>query len=124
VQCFHGPRELLEVDGCESVAKVRSGFDELGDYDRPTADRVKDPSAPAASGRQDELVPGVAKLASSLVVRREMALSVSTNTDPPGAGSVTPAVTAGRNECRGLIARIELNREKVGERSDIDRRIG
>jgi hypothetical protein len=109
---------------CESLAKVRSGFDELRDYDGPTAHAMNNVAAPTTNGRQDKLAPGVAKLASGLVVRWEMTLSVSTDADPPGTSLVAPAVSAGWNERRVQIAGIELGCEQVDEGSNVDRRIG
>jgi len=71
--------QLLELLACEPVAKVRSGFDELGDHDRPTADVVDDVSAPTADWRDDELITGVAELSSRFVIRRDMALAIATH---------------------------------------------
>jgi hypothetical protein len=117
-------RELAALFACELVAKVRSGFDELGHHDRSTADAVDDATASTASGRKDELVPRVAKLSSGLVVRPDVPLTVAADADPPRSGSIAPAIAAGRNERRRRQRGVELVREKPRERSDIDRWIG
>jgi hypothetical protein len=124
VQRVDGIQEVLELFAREPVTKVRSGFDELGDHDRPTADAVYDASAPTTGWRQNELVPRIAKLTSGFVIRWEMALAVATDTDPPGTGSIAPAIAAGGNERGSQILGVELGCEKPSERADIDRRIG
>jgi hypothetical protein len=72
---------------------------------------MDDAAAPTANWCQDELVSGIAKLTGRLVVRRKVALSVSTDADPKGAGPVAPAVAAGWNKGRGQIASTEFGYE-------------